>query len=231
MSEQEVWHGDALILAPKLPDGIKCVVTDPPYGVNFRSQRAETGNGKKFVADIANDKDLTMAVILFEEVMASIIPKMEEDSDLYVFTRWDIVNVWMEAVRALPDIAYKMLLVWDKGIPGMGDIDSNWGCGHELILYCKKGRREVSHRRSGIIHVDKVHPTKIIHPTEKPVGLIEILIEMSTNKGDLVVDPFSGSGSTAVAAQRTGRSAIGIEMEDKYVQASRDRLGELVMDF
>jgi adenine-specific DNA-methyltransferase len=231
MSDQEIWHGDARELAHDLPSPINCVITDPPYGVNFRSRRAETGDGKKFVSDVANDGDLKGAVELFHEVMAPIVPKMADDSDLYVFTRWDIVDTWMQAVRTLPGINYKMLLIWDKGIPGMGDIDSNWGCGHELILYCKKGRRDVAYRRSGIIAVDKVHASRHIHPTEKPVPLLEVLIEMSTGRGDLVVDPFSGSGSTSVAAQRTGRRAIGIEMEDRYVQASRARLGELVMDF
>lgn len=70
------------------------------------------------------------------------------------------------------DFAYKMLLVWDKGIPGMGDIDANWGCGHDLILYCKRGRREVAYRRSGIIAVDKLGSKQHVHPTEKPGGVV-----------------------------------------------------------
>lgn len=230
MTTQSIWHGDAQHLTHSLPEPIHCLVTDPPYGVDYRSRRAITGDGKKFVEDVANDKDLKGAVDLFHQVMAPILPKLADDADLYVFTRWDIVDVWMDAVRTLPGIEYKMLLIWEKGIPGMGDIDSNWGCGHELILYCKKGRRDVAYRRSGVIHVDKVHASRIIHPTEKPVPLLEVLIGMSTDEGDLVVDPFSGSGSTAVAAQRLGRSCIGIESNERYVSASRGRLTELVMD-
>jgi DNA modification methylase len=208
-----------------------CVITDPPYGVDFRSRRAETPEGKRWVADIANDKELDGAIALFHEVMFPICKAMPDNSDLYVFTRWDIVGEWITAVRALPGFQYKMMLVWDKGIPGMGDIDSNWGCGHELILYCKKGRRDIPYRRSSIIAVDKVHATQHIHPTEKPVGLLEKLIEMSTDPGDLIVDPFSGSGSTVVAAQRTGRSAIGIEENEGFVLASRIRITQDVMSF
>lgn len=232
----EIWHGDSLELAEKLPEGINCVITDPPYGVNFWSRRATTPEGKKLVRKVDNDGDLQSALNLFDAVMDKVLPKMAEQGELYVFTRWDIVADWIkdltheDSAVVRNGFKYKMLLVWDKGIPGMGDIDSNWGCGHELILYFKKGLREVPYRRSGIIAVDKVHTTKHIHPTEKPVPLLEKFIEMSTNPGDLVVDPFSGSGSTAVAAQRLGRNAIGIEKDEHYIAPSRARLSANLFD-
>ncbi len=108
------------------------------------------------VADIANDADLTSALDLFE-VFTLLAAKCPEQAEAYVFTRWDIVEEWIALMRSLRDetgFKYKRLLVWDKGIPGMGDIDSDWGCGHELILYLKRGLREVPYRHSGIIHVD-----------------------------------------------------------------------------
>lgn len=223
----EIWHGDSVELAEKLPSGINCVITDPPYGVNFWSRRAVTPEGKKFVRKVDNDNEIENALQLFRTVMNEILPKTADEAEFYVFTRWDIVDEWIRLVRSIGkdhDFRYKMLLVWDKGIPGMGDIDANWGCGHELILYLKKGKRDLPYRRSGIISVDKVHTSKHIHPTEKPVPLLEKLIEMSTNPGDLVVDPFSGSGSTAVAAQRLERNAIGIEVDEHYIEPSRARL-------
>lgn len=231
MATQKIIHADAReALAYLNPDRpIDCIITDPPYGANFWSRRAETPEGKSRVAKIENDGNVTDAIALFHEVMVPLVDHMDE-GDIYVFTRWDIVDVWMDAVKALPGVQYKMLLIWQKGYPGMGDIDSNWGCGHELILYCKKGRREVAFRRSGIIAVDKVHTTGHIHPTEKPVPLLEQLINMSTKRGDLVVDPFSGSGSTAVAAQRTGRDAFGFELDERYIKPSRARLEQLAMD-
>lgn len=229
----EIWHGDSRVLAPKIAEHgpINCVVADPPYGVDFQSRRAETPEGKKYVADIANDGDLEVAIRTFDEVMDALLPLCAEQAELYVFTRWDIVGEWIEVVRRLDrhGFAYKMLLVWDKGIPGMGDIDANWGCGHELILYAKRGRRDVPYRRSGIIAVDKLGSKQHVHPTEKPVGLIEKLIEMSTDPGDLVVDPFSGSGSTSVAAQRLGRRSIGIELEERYVEVARQRLDQALL--
>lgn len=223
-----IQHGDCRDVIPTLALGsVNCIIADPPYGVDFRSRRAETPGGKRWVRDVENDKDLAGALALFDEVFRMLAEKCAPEADAYVFTRWDIVGHWIDLVNSFSDIGwkYKMLLVWDKGIPGMGDIDSNWGCGHELILYLKKGRREVPYRRSAIIAVDKVPNMKHIHPTEKPVKLLERLIEMSTDPGDLVVDPFSGSGSTVVAAQNVGREGLGIESDAQYIEPSRARLG------
>ncbi len=224
----KIMQGDSLLLSHNLPSNqINCVITDPPFGVDFVSRRAVTPAGKEWAIPVQNDGDLDSAIILFNNVMDVVLPKCTTEAELYVFTRWDVVDEWIKQVRGLArhGFAYKMLLVWDKGIPGMGDIDSNWGCGHELILYCKRGRREVPFRRSSIIAVDKVHPSELIHPTEKPVALIEKLIEMSTNVGDLVVDPFAGSGSTVVAAMKQGRSGIGIELDPDHV------LSQGILDF
>lgn len=227
----ELWHGDSLELVPKIDRPVNCVITDPPYGVDFVSRRAETPAGKKWVEEIANDDDMDTAIELFDNVMDVLLPKCAPQAELYVFTRWDVVDTWIRVVRDLGrhGFTYKMLLVWDKGIPGMGDIDANWGCGHELILYCKRGLREVPYRRSGIIAVDKVHTTKLIHPTEKPVPLLEKFVEMSTDPGDLVVDPFAGSGSTVVAARNLGRDAIGIELKNHFVERARARLAQTTL--
>jgi DNA modification methylase len=226
MTSNEIWHGNSLELARNIEDGIQCVLTDPPYGVNYRSRHATTPEGLKWVKDVANDLDLNGALGLFQDVMDEVLPKCNDEAELYVFTRWDIVGDWINAVRALGrhGFRYKMMLVWDKMEPGTGDIDSNWGCGHEIVLYAKRGLRKVPYRRSGVLHFDKVPPAHIIHPTEKPVPLLEELIKMSTNPGDLVVDPFSGSGSTSVAAQKLGRNSIGIELDPDHVRHSRQRL-------
>jgi len=226
MTTNEIWHGDSLELGHNIEGEIKCVLTDPPYGVNYRSRHATTPEGLRWVKDVANDLDLTGALGLFQDVMDVVLPKCADEAELYVFTRWDIVGDWIDAVRSLSrhGFKYKMMLIWNKMEPGTGDIDSNWGCGHELILYAKKGLRKVPYRRSGVLNYEKVPPSKIIHPTEKPVPLLEELLKISTNPGDLVVDPFSGSGSSSKAAQQLGLNSIGIELDADHVRHSRNRL-------
>lgn len=228
ITETGIYNISCLDFIPKLPDNsIDCVVTDPPYGVDFHSRSAVTAEGKKWVKKVANDNNLEGALALFAEVMSALESKVADQCDVYVFTRWDIVGAWIDSIAYdVPWLKYKMLLVWDKGSPGMGDIDSNWGCGHELILYCKKGLRDVAYRRSGIIAVDRMSPKKAIHPTEKPVPLLEKFVEMSTAPGDVVFDPFSGSGSTAVACNNLGRIGIGTELDTDHYRRSLQRLSQ-----
>jgi DNA modification methylase len=227
----EIWNGDSTKLAADLPDGINCVITDPPYGVDFQSNNAKTAVGAAKNRKIANDSDLDAAIETFHSVMRHLVPKLADEAELYFFTSWDVYPSWAEAVDGWGGIDYKMMLIWQKGYPGLGDLDCNWGCGHELILYCKKGRRQLPYRRQGILAFDKVPSGQNIHPTEKPVGLLEELIKMSTNEGDLIVDPFAGSGSTIWAAQRLNRNAIGIEIDPQHAANASERLTELGFGF
>jgi DNA modification methylase len=70
----------------------------------------------------------------------------------------------------------------------------------------------------------KVNPNLMQHPTEKPTKLIEKMIEKFSDKTNLILDPFCGSGTTLVAAKRLGRKAIGIEISEKYCKIAIDRL-------
>lgn len=226
----EIWHGDSRVLADKIEGPIHCICTDPPYGMAHMSGSAQTAAGKKYVREIANDGDLDAAILCFLEAMAPLVAKTADDADMYVFTRWNMIGDWIKVVNQLEPFEVKNVLVWDKGTPGMGDIDANWAFSWEAIIYAKKGRRPIPERRSSIITVERTPHQHMIHPTQKPVTLIEILLKMSTRKGDLVVDPFSGSGATAVAAMNLGRRAVGIELDEFYIEPSRLRLKQGVFD-
>src|SRR3990167_9954034 len=80
-----------------------------------------------------------------------------------------------------------------------------------------------------VIEFDKIHPSKTIHPTQKPVALFEYLIKTYTNEGDLVLDNCAGSGTTAVACKNLGRKFIGIEISEKYCQIARERLRQEIL--
>ena len=226
----EVWNGKCADLAVDLPNEIHCIITDPPYGVDFQSNSVRRGASTRYNDKIDDDDNPVVAVARFKEVMEQIIPKLVEDADVYVFTAWQVYPLWAEAVREL-GLELKQVLIWEKGYPGMGDLECNWGCGYEMILYCKKGNRPVAYRRRAVITIDRVPAGKNIHPTEKPVALLEMLVEMSTNPGELVVDPYAGSGSTIWAAQRLGRLGIGIEKRQDYANAANERLGQVGFTF
>jgi adenine-specific DNA-methyltransferase len=224
-----IWQGDARELAIKLPQPIDCVVVDPPYGLNFHSKQAELPSGKKWVREIEGDEDLEGALELFTQVMSPVVEKLTDPSDVYVFTRWSILGPWCDTIAAL-GLTVMNCIIWDKGTPGMGDVRCNWPNTFEMIVYAKKGRRVVPERRSSIISVNRPYNHTHFHPTQKPTALLEVLLKISTEPGDLVVDPFCGSGSTIIAAQRLGRAGIGIEIDPEYVRLARERLSQPAFD-
>jgi adenine-specific DNA-methyltransferase len=205
------------------------VITDPPFGVDNLSNMATTQEGKAYARKIANDESPEIAIKTFQEVMDTLLPKTATDSDLYVFTAYQVLSEWLpflDSLGARHGFVRKAVLVWEKDGPGMGDLDS-WGQGHEFIIFLKKGRRPSSDtRRSGVIHVPQLRPTQLIHPHEKPLPLLELLIKHSTSQGDFIVDPFGGSGSLVRAAQRTGRSAVAIEYDEKNWELANKKLLE-----
>ena len=79
---------------------------------------------------------------------------------------------------------------------------------------------------TSIITASKPHPSKMVHPTQKPVELLEFLIKTYTNEGEIVLDNCMGVGSTGVACQNTGRKFIGIELEEKYFEIAKNRIEE-----
>lgn len=227
----ELVNGDSTTYNwPALVNGksVNCIVTDPPFGVKYRSRRSVTKEHDDFVQDIANDDVIDDAIPCFHDAIRNMADVLADDCDMYVFTRWDIYAEWVGAVNALDDLgfSFKQLLVWDKGHVGMGDLDACWTASHELILYCKRGRNFLNGQRSSVLRFDRPDYSTRIHPTEKPVSLLSVLIKASTRPGELVGDPFAGSGSTLIAAQESGRSAIGIEKDEKFYGLAAGRLSQ-----
>ena len=226
----QIWQGDSRELCQKFKPGcVNCVITDPPFGVDNLSNMATTAEGKQYARKIANDESPEVAMRVFTEVMDVLLPKTADDSDLYVFTAYQVLKEWLlflDDLGSRHGFVRKAVLVWEKDGPGMGDLDS-WGQGHEFIIFLKKGRRPSSDtRRSGVIHVPQLRPTQLIHPHEKPLPLLEMFIRHSTNQGDFIVDPFGGSGSLVRAAQRTGRSAVAIEYDEENYNLAKRKLEE-----
>lgn len=209
---------------------IDCVLTDPPYGVDFQSTYGKDPETReKYQAKIEDDETVELAIERFAETMKLTAPHLADICELYVFSEWHVAPEWQKFLETLEEpygIRLMQLIIWDKGYPGIGDLKYNWGCGHEFIYYLKRGNRRVPYRRSAIIAVDKVRPGTNVHPTQKPTELLDILIQYSTDPGQLIFDPYAGSGSTLVAARDAGRDAIGIEIDKGYFDSAQARLNE-----
>jgi adenine-specific DNA-methyltransferase len=223
----QIWHGDSRELSARF-NWVDCIITDPPFGVNNQSNSAVTNQGKAMARKIANDETPEIAIQTFQGVMDVLLPKTKTDCDMYVFTSYQVLSEWLVMTdEYMPKHGFnrKAILTWEKDGPGQGDLNCPWGMGVEFILFFQKGRRtKTTKRRNTVLHSPQIRPEDLIHPHEKPGGLLEQLITASTVRGDFLVDPFGGSGSLVRAARNCGRNAVAIEYDEKNFHLANDAL-------
>jgi len=207
---------DCLEGLAKIPDqSVKAVITDPPYFCGM------THNGTKgtFI-------DLNLARPFFKQVFSEFLRIIEPCGEVYIFCDWRTYLFFYPILEQLFTVRNR--ITWDK--------KSGAGCyysfSHEDIIFCtnpspvfkgyKKGRN-VWRMPSFASGAKKTNGQKV-HPTQKPLELIQRLVESATQEGDTVVDAFAGSGTTAVACQSLNRNFIGFELQEKYVKIAQQRL-------
>lgn len=214
--------GDCIELMKKLPDkSVDLIVTDPPYGMSYRQNHRQ----EKFDAIEGDDFEETRP--LLEAYFRECERILKDDSAIYCFCSWHKVGWFQSEMEKY--FKLKNLIVWNKNNHGNGDLKGSYGPKHELVWYAHKGRSTIRGKRPlDVIDWDKVNTHDVDHPTPKPIGLLQVFIEASSDKGQIIFDGFSGSGATAMAAVRLGRKFIGAELEEKYQAPAQKRLeGEL----
>ena len=138
-----------------------------------------------------------------------------------------LVETVIDAMK-IAGLNVKSEVIWDKVYHGMGDTKAAFAPSHENIVFAIKGKYSFpGSRPKDLVTFPKINSSKMVHPTEKPVGLLANLISSVTKPGDLILDPFAGSGSTLVAAKKTGRRFIGIELDDDYFVTAQRRIEEV----
>ena len=202
--ENHIYNADCLDVMRLMKD--KCVdliLTDPPYGIEFQSNHRLRKYEK-----IKGDDKYPIEVIYELKRLAK--------RAIYIFCRWD----------NLKDLPYpKSFLVWVKNNWSMGDLLHEHGRQWEGIAFYPQEGHEFLKRIPDVINSNRTGNN--LHPTEKPVDLIKKIIQ--ANVGDLIFDPFLGSGTTAVAAKQLKRNFIGIEISEKYCEIARGRLRQEIL--
>lgn len=215
-----IYEGDAREVLPNFEtESFALVVTDPPYGKEYvsnqRVQRFEA-----MALDGGEDREEVRGVL------RECVRLVAQNRHLYVFGPDDVLTGLK--------ISKPVSLVWDKTMMSGGDLAASWGPSHEPIWFAvsahrhggQTGRDTLSSRlRKGtVLRVPRPTGRKVRHPSEKPVALLAELIESSSRVGEKVLDPFGGSGSTAVAAIVRGRRAVLIEANPGYVELAIRRV-------
>lgn len=206
-------HGDCLEIMKQVPDKyFGLVLTDPPFGISFQSNQ----RNKKHKA-IANDDNLEWLPDFIKELDRTT----KNDAHIYMFCSHHFVEVFKAELQKYRNV--KNILIWEKNNNGMGDLEGDYAPKYEMILFCSNGERKLNDGRDpNIIKASRTQNE--LHPTQKPTDLMEFLIKKSLRDGDVVFDPFMGSGTTAVACQSLGLDWCGCELEADYVAIANKRL-------
>jgi site-specific DNA-methyltransferase (adenine-specific) len=241
-----LYNGEAIEIMSKLPDNsVDCIITDLPYGVTQnkidipipfdlmwkeikRIRKDNTpiilfgqskfffklclSNEKEFRYDLVWDKELVSGFL-----NAKRIPLRQHEHIAVFYKKAGKYNPQMWEGKPLHSKGknYKNKEIKNQNYGEFNHTDDN------------RAGETLKYPRS-IISFQKPHPSKAIHPTEKPLELMEYLVKTYSNERDLVLDFTCGSGTTLLAAEKLNRKWIGIELESKYCELSKQKLkGEI----
>lgn len=206
-------------------ESIDLVITDPPYKLNkttgsmTSSSKTEKWQGMLKAGDKKANIDNE---ILFSEWLPKVYKMLKKDAHMYVFVNdKNVQDMLNEAEKS--GFFLHNILVWHKN----NKTPNRWymkDC--EFILFFRKGKSFPINNLgdSQLMEFKNINGKDKLHPTQKPVELIQKLILNSSKIGDTVLDPFLGSGSTGVACISTNRKFIGIELDDKYYHIAKERI-------
>ena len=205
-----LYLGDCREILPGL-ERPAAVITDPPYGIALSDNSKGGRHGRRRPA--------------WEE---RIIGDQDQSAGLFI-AEWAEINqlptVFFASPRKPWPGNWSSLLVWDKGpaVGGGGDVSRCWKQSWELIQVARNGPLRIA-RDSSVIKCWVTPELSNEHPAAKPKELMQYLINQLLDAGDIVFDPFMGSGSTGVAAVQMRHPFIGIEIEPRYFDIACRRI-------
>jgi site-specific DNA-methyltransferase (adenine-specific) len=200
-------------------ESIDLVVTDPAYESLEKHRAVGTTTRLKHSKASSNNWFGIFPNARFGDLFAEIFRVLRPNSHFYLFCDAETMFVAKPEAERVGFRFWKPL-VWDKRTIGMG---YHYRARYEFILFFEKGKRRLNDLGTAdIISVPRVHRG---YPAEKPAAVSETLIAQSTQPGDVVADPFMGSGSVGVAAARLGRRFVGTDVNPEAVRLTAHRLG------
>lgn len=211
--------GNAIEVLSRHEGVFDLVASDPPYLLTSGGSGSTAMSGK-FAPERYDNSGKLMEIVGWPDMAGPIFRACRADADAYIMA--NDKNIFA-AHAAFTGAGWKFhnLLNWRKGAPTR----NRWymkDC--EYTLYLWKGRARTISQPGSKQSFDCARPKDAWHRTQKPVELFEHYIVNSTRPGEIVLDPFSGSGTTALAAMRTGRRALGIEIDPETFEKSVERL-------
>lgn len=227
-----LYNDDCLNVLKDMPtESIDLIVTDPPYKITSRGSSGSMGGYWK-------DKKAKQGLIFdhnnisCKEYLPEFYRILKDKSILYLMC--NNVNL-REILNQATNIGFHFVkcLIWEKGNKICGKY--YMGCFEYICLFRKGGDRPIN--KCGTPDILKIPIKKLkspdgrnLHDTEKPVDLMKILIENSSDENDIVLDPFMGIGSCGVASKELNRDFIGIELDENYFNIAKERIENISLE-
>ncbi len=223
----ELYNEDCLIGMQRIPDkSVDCIVTDPPYKI-VTGGDSDGENSIRPKGILAGNRELMKNIPKMEEWIPQCYRVLKDATHAYFMV--NSTNL-IEMSVCLLKSGFKIhnFLVWEKNncTPSQFYMKN---C--EYVIFCRKGRAKYI---ANIGDSKTVHAIPNIlgnkkHPTEKPIALMGMYVENSSKAGDVVLDPFMGSGTTGVACVNTDRKFIGFELDKTYFEIAKNRIDEALL--
>jgi modification methylase len=250
LPDGEILVGDCIALMNRLPAGsVDMIFADPPYNLQLESELLRPNNSRVDGVDEAWDRfDGPADYDRFtSEWLTAARRVLKDDGTLWVIGSYH--NIFRVGAR-LQDLGFWILndVVWRKTNPMPNFRGKRFTNAHETLIWCSKDKDarytfnyaamkalndDLQMRSDWLIPICsggerlKNGDGRKAHPTQKPEALLYRVILAATKPGDLVLDPFFGTGTTGVVAKRLGRRWLGLERDETYAAAARARLAEV----
>jgi site-specific DNA-methyltransferase (adenine-specific) len=210
---------DAVAFLRALPsESVDLLVTDPAYESLEKHRAVGTTTRLKVSAGSSNPWFSVFPNVRFAELFEEIQRVLKRDTHFYLMCDQETAFI-AKPIAEQAGFKFWKPLVWDKCSIGMG---YHYRARYEFVLFFEKGKRRLSDL--GTADVLQIPRIRGGYPAEKPSALSEVLIKQSSIEGDLVVDPFMGSGSSGVAALKLGRRYAGNDVSPEALKVARERL-------
>lgn len=229
-----VVRGDSVRLMASLPARcVDAIWTDPPYGHNNQAGDLQASLNQRFgrrSRPIANDSPHKMREVVDGVLLEAWRTLATRESAICICCAGGGAKgptfAWLASRLDQAGLDFYHSVIWDKLNPGLG---WRYRRQHEMVMIAHRRGGRIRWNRCARSHSNIVRvspPRRRQHPNEKPLALVRHFIERHTRRGDLVLDPFTGSGTTGVAARELGRHFLGFELNAQYCRIARRRLLE-----
>lgn len=218
----QIIHGDSLEALIKMEGGVAdLALIDAPY-FDYKTGYRKDKEGKLSQSLVQQDRDDQLRTV------DECIRVLKMDRTFWFFTNWQ--EAWWFQAKFMPRGLIRNQIIWNKGNWAAGDLTGSFGNMYEVIFFGVKGQWKLKDKRINDLESWKIPRVGAdrLHSTQKPVQLYERIIELSTDPGDLIVDPYLGSAASAIAATKLERNFLGFEVDEQYYKVASERVKNFI---